>query len=463
MGWRAKIAACVLLSSSQVGLAATTFEPKVEEVCVPATPGSSKLVMSRAKVLAKLIQRVHGIDTEMMNVSSGGAVYKREVEILLDPLALCAPAQLANGSCKDADSAKLGEALSELQNFLQLHQRPVDEAKGGIDTRPLAISGESGGPLTPASVLHFLTNAVEQPLAACYKPVQPAGGSSGGGGSGATAKNDETAPFISLRQTVDDLKYSQTSPRDAQGFKAAKAANLAASNDRILDKHSVTVNAALGYVFPRRSFDEKGNFIGQFIPFVTYDQQFIQTTSPKTSSYIQNLGAGMTGDMTLFERHNLAATPKYTESLRNNARVFSGTFAYTPMYGIPGIDSALYVIPETLSFVVTPQLKYIIRDVTSAGTNLTVLNPGDYSWYGGRVNLSMFGEGLLDGFTYNIGYEQYAATEGNLKHISNFLTSIAYSYGDAKLVSIMLQYQRGRNLDTLESVNLFTLGLGLKY
>ncbi|HUI98067.1 MAG TPA: hypothetical protein VLX44_20080, partial [Xanthobacteraceae bacterium] len=226
---------------------------------------------------------------------------------------------------------------------------------------------------------------------------------------------------------------------------------------------SVAVDAALGYVFPRRSFDDKGNFIGQFIPFITYDQVFVQTTSAKTSSYVQNLGAGLTGDMTVFESHNLAVTPKYVESLRNDARVFSGTFAYTPMYGIPAVDSVLYIIPNTLSFQITPQLKYIIRDVTAAGTGLTVLNPGDYSWYGGRVSLTMFGEGIMDGFTYNVGYEEYAASEGNLRRVSNFLTAIGYTFGDAKLASILLQYQRGRNLDTLESVNVFTLGLGLKY
>ena len=60
-------------------------------------------------------------------------------------------------------------------------------------------------------------------------------------------------------------------------------------------------------------------------------------------------------------------------------------------------------------------------------------------------------------------YEQYAVEQGSIKRVSNFTTSINYSLGASKLVTVQLQYQRGRNLDTLESVNLFSLGLGLKY
>ena len=474
---RAKIALCVLVVSCSASSAAT-FAPKVDDVCVPLDAHSSKLVVDRDALLAQLIQTAHGINTHMMGVPARGEVYAREVDILLNPLDLCLPSQLVNGACKAADGKKLGEAIIELANFLDLHRKPpADLSNGWIDSSKLAVSPADDQHFSQATIERYLRASIDPHLLTCTKATQNAGGGAGGpggaggqgggnaGGSsaGSGSAPDPTAPFIALRQTIDDLKYSGTLPADAQGFKGAKAANLAGSNDRILDKYSVTVDAALGYVFPRRSFDDAGNFIGQFAPFITYDQQFIQTNSPKTSSYVQNLGAGVTGDVTMFERHNIAVTPKYVESLRNDARVFEGNFAYTPMYGIPGVDSLLYVVPGTLSFLVTPQLKYIIRDVTAAGTNLTVLNPGDYSWYGGRINLAMFGEGVLNGFTYNVGYEEYAANEGGLRRVDNFLTSIGYTFGDAKLVSILFQYQRGRNLDTLDSVNLFTLGLGLKY
>jgi len=471
MGWRAKAAFCVLVGSCQVA-GAVTFEPKVEDVCLPSAQKPGVLVLDREALLAQLVQTTHGINTVMMKVSAGGAIYDREVQIVENPSELCG---VQEGACKAADNKKLGEAIIELANFFNRHRQPIDPKKGGFDTRGLAVSGEGAGQLSSASIDRFLRGHVDAHAATCVKPPEqsgaagasaggpPAGGAPRGGTPGGGVPNAAPTPFISLRQTVDDLKYSRTSPSDTQAFKAAKPANLAASNDRIAGKYSVAVDAALGYVFPRRSFDDKGNFIGQFIPFITYDQVFVQTTSAKTSSYVQNLGAGLTGDMTVFESHNLAVTPKYVESLRNDARVFSGTFAYTPMYGIPAVDSVLYIIPNTLSFQITPQLKYIIRDVTAAGTGLTVLNPGDYSWYGGRVSLTMFGEGIMDGFTYNVGYEEYAASEGNLRRVSNFLTAIGYTFGDAKLASILLQYQRGRNLDTLESVNVFTLGLGLKY
>jgi hypothetical protein len=133
------------------------------------------------------------------------------------------------------------------------------------------------------------------------------------------------------------------------------------------------------------------------------------------------------------------------------------------MFGISGVDSIYYIVPEMLSVLITPQFKYVFRQITNVGSDVTFLNPGNYSWYGGRGNISLLGEGILDGFVYNVAYEQYAVDQGNIKHVSNFSTSINYTFGASKLVTVQLQYQGGRNLDTLESVNLFTLGLGLKY
>jgi hypothetical protein len=377
------------------------------------------------------------------------ATFDPDIRFVCDPKTLTLSRELLN---RELDHTK-GSSFVDLISFLNRHRKLPDPQKGGVDTRGLAISGEKPSEsLSARSITAFLNGQTKAP---CYKGMQM---TAMPGGPGASDQGAVAPPFLALRQTVDDLKYEQGS----DGFKAAKAANLSASNDRISNKYSVGIDSALGYVLPRRSLDEQGNLIEQIVPFVTYNQQFVQAATPKSSSYAQNLGAGVTGDVTLFERHNVSFTPKYTESVRNSARLFSGAFAYTPMYGIPGVDNVYYIVPDMLSFLVTPQFRYVFRDVDNVGRDLTFLGPGDYSWYGARINFNLFGEGSLDGFGYNLTYDQYQVDRGKVKHVSNFQTSISYDVGANKNVSIVVKYQRGRNLDTLESINLFTVGLGLK-
>lgn len=403
MGWRCVF---VFIFALAIGNAeAMTFEPAVDSVCKVTTGKHPEFVLNR-DLLKQELNRTKGA-----------------IEV-------------------------------DLLNFLNRHRKPTDPQKGGIDTTSLAISGEgSTESLRIRSAYEFLEGHGTV-TAKCVKPLQsvemPANGD----------KTDGAAPptFISLRQTVDDLKYSQGSDQ----WKAAKTANLSASNDRIANKYSVSIDSALGYVFPI-SIDEYQNTIGKIIPFITYNQQFVQTATPKTSSYTENAGVGVTGDVLLFKSHDIAFTPKYIESVRNHGELLSGTVAYTPMYGIPGVDNVYYIITDTLSFLITPQLKYVFRDITNAGTDITFLSSGNYSWYGSSVNMILFGEGILGGFSYNIAYEQYYVDRGNIKQVSNFQTSINYDLTPNKLASLVVKYQRGRNLDTLESINLFTLGLGLKF
>jgi hypothetical protein len=135
---------------------------------------------------------------------------------------------------------------------------------------------------------------------------------------------------------------------------------------------------------------------------------------------------------------------------------------YTPEFGVPGVDNVLYIAPELLSFQITPQLKLIYRDVAKVGTDTSLPN-GSYYWIGPRVNGVLLGEGALDGFVYNISYEGYAVLGGQERNVYDFQTSLSYNFGKTKLMSVQLKYERGSDLDTLQPVNLFTLGLGIKY
>ena len=230
----------------------------------------------------------------------------------------------------------------------------------------------------------------------------------------------------------------------------------------------VHLNLAAGYTVGRLSLDEDGHYLGQATSFLTYDQQFVQAATAAKSSRAQNIGAGIMGDITFPTwigggYQNVQFYPKYVRSLSNDAEVFSGNFVYTPMYGIPGIDNVYYLVPEMLSFQFTPKFKTVVHDVLNVGSDAAFAKPGTYYWYGPQLNLAVYGEGLLEGFTYTASYERYDIVQGPLPHIYLFQTALNYDISKSKLVSLQLKYQKGRNLDTLELLDQVTLGLGVKY
>lgn len=227
------------------------------------------------------------------------------------------------------------------------------------------------------------------------------------------------------------------------------------------------MNLAAGYTIGRLSLDEDGHYLGQITPFLTYDQQFVETAAPAKNSRAQNIGGGLLGDLTfpsIFGGYqNVQIYPKYVRSLSNGSEVLSGNFVYTPEYGIPGIDNVLYVVPDMLSFQFTPKLKTVVHDVLQSGTNTTLTKLGSYSWIGPYLSLAVYGEGVLEGFTFITSYETYDVFKGSLPSVYLFQTQLNYDLGKSKLVSLQLNYQKGRNLDTLELINQITLGLGVKY
>ncbi|XSC43477.1 hypothetical protein ACF1BQ_036855 [Bradyrhizobium sp. RDT10] len=157
-------------------------------------------------------------------------------------------------------------------------------------------------------------------------------------------------------------------------------------------------------------------------PFLTYDHQLVQSSARTTKA--ENIGVGFMGDLTFPAlgngSHNLAAFPKYVRSLSTDAEVFSGNLVYTPMYGIPGIDGIFYVVPEVLSFQVTPKFKFVYNDVTDAGTGMIFGSRKRYYWYGPQLNLAVYGEGALAGFVYTAGYEWYDVVNGPVSNVSLF-------------------------------------------
>ncbi|WP_298257293.1 hypothetical protein [Bradyrhizobium sp.] len=446
---------------------AGSFEPKPEDVCSRSASNPKLMVLDGRKLVGQLIEKNAGITSIDLNPSGAGIVFPETSKALLNPAAFCA----AN-KCSQKTQTALGVAFVNLIAFVAHHAKPGQPAPS-IDTSGLNAGVEPlrlfllGLP-APQSVCLLTPPAAPTPkpppVAHGASPPGPAPTPTGGMTDAGAGIDWSTVPhYFSLRQQVEDLPITQ----DDAKFKGLKQASINWTDDYIARKASFGVDLAAGYTIGRVSLDEEGHYIGQVTPFVTYDQQMVQAATPANSSRAQNIGAGLLGDLTFptgFGGYqNIQIYPKYVQSLSNGAEVMSGNLVYTPEYGISGIDNVLYVIPETLSFQFTPKVKTVFHDVLTSGTNTALLKLGSYDWIGPYLSLAVYGEGALEGFTFTTSYETYDVFVGTLRGVSMFQAQLNYDIGKSKLVSLQLNYQKGRNLDTLELINQITVGLGVKY
>ncbi|NPU65454.1 hypothetical protein HL667_10660 [Bradyrhizobium sp. 83012] len=440
--------ASAVISSSR--LEAATFEPKIEEVC-SVRAGTRQSVLDPRKLVSRLLEKNAGISSIDLDSSGEGVVFPDTARALLEPTSFC-----AGGRCSKGTPASLGLALVELQSF-------VDRNATGPRTPPYIDTTALNS--KPAELRHFLlgrsSSQVLCVLAPDPAPPATVAATALKGPTIAGVEWKDIPHYFALRQNIEDLAI----PQDDERFPGVKRASISWMQDRVADRSSFGINLAAGYTVGRLALDEGGRWFGRVTPFLTYDQQLVQASTRTTRA--ENVGAGFMGDLTLpafgSGSQNIAAFPKYVRSLSTDAQVLSGNFVYTPMYGIPGVDSIFYLVPEVLSFQFTPKFKVVYNDVREAGSS-TLLSPRQrYYWYGPQLSLAVYGEGVLAGFTYTAGYEWYQIVGGPLPNVSLFQTALNYDIGKSKLVSVQLKYQNGRNLDTLEPIDQITLGLGVKY
>jgi hypothetical protein len=444
---------CVLgLLPPTLAAAAGTFEPKPVDVCTKSTANPKLLVLDPRKVVAQLVEKNAGISSIDLDTTGAGVVFPETAQALLNPAGFC-----SNHRCSKKVESSLGLAFVQLLSFVDRHASRTQTAPF-IDTSGLQIGTE---PLR-----QFLLGRAKLENVCVLAPppvIPPVAGPTEPGFKIGGVDWADIPHYFSLRQNVEDLPIPQADDR----FKGLKQASVSWADDRVAQKSSFAVNLAAGYTVGRLSLDEDGHYLGQATSFLTYDQQFIQAATAAKSSQAQNIGFGIMGDVTfpalISGYQNVQFYPKYVRSLSNNAEVVSGNFVYTPMYGIPGIDNVYYLILDTLSFQFTPKLKTVVHDVLNVGTDASLATPGTFYWYGPQLSLAVYGEGLLEGFTYTASYEYYEVVRGPLLHVSLFQTALNYDIGKTKLVSLQLKYQKGRNLDTLEPLDQVTLGLGVKY
>jgi hypothetical protein len=424
------------------------FDPPISTLCAKSAP----LVVNKPMLLKQLLIYEKIFDGDL-DQGPGEITFEVRKDAVLHPDDFCKRSQCAKGV---AD--KLGNSVVQLGIFLISHSHPpADTSKGYVLTSNVSSDIDV--------VQKYLTSDVIG--ARCVAPlpstVVPSNGTpnqdfanpSEAGSGGATS----LLTRISLRKNVADLIYST----DSAKFKGLDPATFNVTSDLLKHSNAFTIDLALGAPVGPKAF---GNGVtGQIIPFVTYDQNYVEG-DPTNKSKVFNLGAGITGDM-LFPLlgfyQDVQFFPKYVNSFSTGAKIVSGNLVYTPEPDLPLIGQVFYVIPGTLSVQLAPQLIYVYGDVINDGGDPSLLKTGNFQRLGPKIAFAAVGEGLLAGYTYSASYEDLKSWGGPVSAVALFQTSLNYTFANVPSWSAQVQYVNGRNLDTLQQQRQITLGFGLKF
>jgi len=216
----------------------------------------------------------------------------------------------------------------------------------------------------------------------------------------------------------------------------------------------------------------------EFAPFVAYTRQFVDGKNPNKTANVDNIGLGIVGDFLLPGNAFQSALP-FGKGIYNDIQlsaqevhsdisatdIVSAKVTYSPFFDptvLPGVGTTERAGDFLLLF--SPQAVFISGDVLDNGNNPNLSKTGTYQRVGTHLAYSATADtGPLNGFQFIATYDYLKSYGGPVSNITLLTTTLSYAIPQTNFWSVKLQYQDGRNLDTLVQQKLITLGLGLKY
>jgi len=428
----------LLIAASMVTLApaanAATFEPKVKEVCARAP--TEGWVVNRRAFVARLIQKHAGVSAIDLRPDGEPVTYDMQAAAIINPEEFCK----ANG-CSPETAAKLGSTYVVLHEFLVANSGAYRDASYKV--------------VGPASAENFLSGTDGTVTIQCFPPAVQQQAAA----AGKQIPAEGPRHYFGIRKNIDDFRYSQNDPE----FKKVERASLTFKHDYEADSESVGIDGVAGYTFGPAPI---GRSQLRFTPFLQYKQNTVNNPGTASDQGVYDLGVGAVGGI-LFPIGNiyqdLQLYPKYVHSYRNGAETLVTSLVYSPQPAWAFIGHATYIVPNVLSAQFTPQLKAAYGVVYDDGGDPALLEKGQYSRWGPKIAVALYGEDWLKGFLVNVSYETYEVSNAQISSLERFEASLNYTIGEKELWALQLKYVNGQDLDTWEDQDQVTLGAGLKY
>ena len=459
MHWRFVFCVAVLLVQSSHALAQNH-----EQICVPSIiKGRNVSIISKEKLAKAILNQNPDAQALYINADAPASDPKYEPQwrrIFTDPNFCrdnpgCLSKNEKTGKLDDSAAQKtLAQIRFALANFIQTQTTNgtyYSTADPNIDTDYL-FGDDKVNPIY------------------CVGPELPPVAKAPPGISGGPLR---------LRLSADDLDIDAKS-KDA--FKGLKPATASATRDGVAKKTSFTAQAALGYAIPLdfAAPPSAQFFSAEVVPYVAALQSYSKVNGQAATYGDTNnwaVGALFDANVTFVGATSVnnvfKAKPQYLWNTKDRSEIASFKFIWEPwtqnLVGsapLPTINtpfplgSAIDGYYAQLLF----DLRFNSGDYTNKGNNPTTIAQHKSFARGG----SMFGFVVstpANGpyFTLNVTETLLEGFAGEVHYISLFQAAVSYYFDSTGNVGLTVQYKNGRDEDTAEYAQTYTIGLAAKF
>jgi hypothetical protein len=454
-----RLIACVMIASvpSSFALAQTH-----QQICVPAVINGQHLsIVSKEKLAKAILNQNPNAQTLYINADApgGDSAYQPQWRrIFTDPHfcsnnAGCLSKNDKTGKMDDsAAEDTLGKIQLALSDFIQTQT---------TDRKFYATANPTIGAT-------YLLGGDTVNVISCIGPELP---------PVAKAAPGISAGPLRLRLSSDDLNIDAKQ----DGFKALKPATATLTRDGVANKTSVAAQASLGYAIPLDfAVPPSVKYItAEAVPYLSTMQSYTKVDrKPANYGDTNNLAVGalfdanitVVGDA-LSVNNVISLKPQYLWNTSDKSEIASLRFRWQPWTQNVAGPPVTINTPFPLGLALDGYYAQILFDLrldsgfyANKGTNpATIASHSSFARGGSMFGFALTTPALGPFATLNVTETLLDGFKGPVRTLSLFQSTVSYYFDSTGNIGVSFQYKNGRDEDTTEYAQTYTLGLAAKF
>ena len=289
---------------------------------------------------------------------------------------------------------------------------------------------------------------------------------------------------VRLRLSSDDLNIDAKSQKDAvkDAFKGLKPATASVTRDGVANKTSFAAQAALGYAIPLdfAAPPSAKYFKAEVVPYISAAESYGKVDGrPATYGDTNNwaVGALFNADVTFVDiasvNNVFMAKPQYLWNTKDRSEIFSVKFIWQPwtQYLAGSAPWPTINTPFPLGLAIDGYYAQLLFDLrfnsgiyTDKGNNPTTISQHQsFDRGGSRFGFAFTTPANGPYLALNVTETLLGGFTGQVSYISLFQASLSYYFDSTGNVGLTAQYKNGRDEDTAEYAQTYTIGLAAKF
>jgi len=298
-------------------------------------------------------------------------------------------------------------------------------------------------------------------------PTEAGGGKSKAGPVPPARDSLKVGKFL-LTKDIESLSLPRAT--EAQ-LKNIPQAEISYVDDRAKRTDTFSIDATAGFVLTSGSV--------ALIPFAQYVRSRVDDRVGSSDSETSRLALGIVGSVYFGQYDIVDVAPLYVRDFEAHSEIIGGRVTWRPglLYRLPSFGRAYqFLCTETkvdggcllggnLMAVRTDlQLITSFGHVIHAGSAPDLNTGGGYLRVGPSVHLTVYGlKGVVDDLALDFAYRRLFRITGDRPRVSALSAGIAYWVAGSRHVSLRYGYDRGRDEETLEKFEKWSLAVGVRF